>query len=375
MKKIKWVVIVFIAFVMVFLLLPEYTRKSLVHWYANVDDYKIFENRTIKTGEPVPWELHPDYNKGEIDQKLRDEMEEMSTLGFLVVKRDSILYEEYFNGHDQQEISNSFSMAKSFVSILIGCAIEDGLINNIDQKVGDFIPKFAEGPNETLTLRHLLSMSSGLNFEEAYNSPFSPTTRSYYGTSIDEQMLELEMEETPGVNYKYLSANTQILAMVVTEVSGMSLAEYASEKLWKPLGAESEALWSLDRDEGMEKAYCCFNATVRDFARIGKMILDSGKVNGETILGKEYFTEMLKPQLALKDEDGVPVDFYGLHWWITQFEGQEVVFARGILGQYIFIIPKKEMVVVRVGKKRSDVFINHQPSDVFTYLEAAFRLI
>ena len=166
-----------------------------------------------------------------------------------------------------------------------------------------------------------------------------------------------------------------MLALIVEKASGKSVSDYASEKLWKPLGAEHPALWSVDRPEGIEKAYCCFNSTATDFARIGQMVLDSGQFNNQQIISKEYLKQATVPANWLKGEERDSLDYYGYQFWMLTHKGHKIIYARGILGQYIFIIPSLNAVVVRLGAERSKVIIRHEPSDIFTYLDAAFVLI
>lgn len=217
-------------------------------------------------------------------------------------------------------------------------------------------------------------MSSGLDWDEAYSSAFSITTKAYYGKNLNELVSNLKIAETPGKIFRYKSCDTQLLSMIVENASGKSLAQYASEKLWQPLGAEHDAYWCLDKKEGNEKAYCCFNSNARDFARIGQLVLDSGQCNGHQLISKDYLKEATSAASWLVDENGEKCDWYGYQFWKLTYQGVNVTYARGILGQYIFIIPEKKMVIVRLGHKRSDVKRGSVPEDVFIYLDAAFRL-
>ena len=218
-------------------------------------------------------------------------------------------------------------------------------------------------------------MSSGLDWDEGYSSLFSPTTKAYYGSQLEEQMLELKITSQPGKIFSYQSCNTELLGLIIGKVSGKTLSEYASEKLWKPLGAEHSALWSLDHANGVEKAYCCFNSTATDFARIGQMVLDSGQFNNQQIVSKAYLKQATAPATWLKGEEGGPLDYYGYQFWMLTHKGHKVIYARGILGQYIFIIPSLNAVAVRLGTERSKVQVRNVPSDIFTYLDATFALI
>ncbi|MFO7723169.1 MAG: serine hydrolase [Bacteroidales bacterium] len=358
----------------VFFLLPDYSRQALIHWNPDTDDYRIFYNNRVENGTPIPWPIAVEYNKTAPGIADLDSLMQYDPLAFLIIRDDSLLFEQYYNGHMVQSISNSFSTTKTIVSMLIGCAIKDGYIGSIHDPVLKYLPDVFEHPTDpALTIGHLLRMSSGFDYDEAYASPFSATTRSYYGRDLVGQMKELKQREAPGRNYDYIGANTQVLAMILTSVTGKSLSAYASEKLWKPVGAEHDALWSKDREDGIEKAYCCFSATARDLARLGKLLCDSGMWNGKEIIPMDYFLEMVKPSSDIMEE-GKPVTFYGLHVWLTQWEGIDVVYARGIKGQFIIVIPSKDIIIVRLGEKRSDQRTGWHTNDLFFYLRLASRL-
>jgi CubicO group peptidase (beta-lactamase class C family) len=359
---------------MVILLLPDYTRRALIHWYADTDDYKIFANSTVEAGASFAWPVRTGTLR-EPDAATLDSILQLDPLAFLVIRDDTMICEKYFNGHTDTSVSNIFSATKSIIALLTGAAIRDGLIESIDDPVGKYLPEFNPGlMGENMTIKNLLQMASGLDYDEAYASAFSPTTRSYYSKNITRQMLSLKMKEAPGVHFDYIGAATQVLGMVISRVTEMSISDYASEKLWKPLGAQHDALWSKDRKNGIEKMFCCFTPTAPDLARIGKLLLDSGVWNGNPIIERSYFEAMTTPASQLT-QDNVPVDFYGYHIWLTMFQGNRVIYARGIKGQYIFVVPEKKLVIVRLGNVRSDKYIGEHPDCVYLYLRAAFRLI
>jgi CubicO group peptidase (beta-lactamase class C family) len=376
-KVINFSVIALIAAITIFLFIPSntYIRRALAHGNVNIDDYKIFENRTIENSNPIPWKEAENYNQKSIPTHYLPIIKNLGTVAYLVVKDTAIVFEQYWGGYNDSSFSNSFSVAKSIVSLLVGCAIDDGFIKSVDQPVGDFLPEFKIGDNQQLTIKHLLTMSSGLNWNESYQSLFSTTTESYYGQDLKTMVLNLKVVEKPGVQFKYLSCNTQLLSLIIEKATGKTLSEYASERLWKPLGAEHKALWCLDKENGVEKAYCCFNSNARDFARFGQLALNNGSFNGKQIVSKKYITEATSPANWLLDEDGkTPLQNYGYQWWIMKHHGHKVIYARGILGQYIFIIPEKNMVVVRLGHKRCPLRSGGLPADVYIWLNLALEV-
>ena len=378
MKKILKGLLILIVLVNLVIIFTGdfYIYKGIVNTYfkgrmgPDIDEYKIFNYHEVKAGTYVPIPNGKDYNKQSIDTKA---FEPYGTVAFLVIKNDSIRYEQYWDGYGENSVSNSFSMAKSFVGILIGCALQDGSIKSLDQPVGDFIPQFKEGNNTKLTVRHLLTMSSGINFDEDYINPFAYPAAAYYGRDITKLTLGYKVTEEPGKVFKYLSGNTELLAMIIEKATGKKLADYMSERLWQNLGTKNSAFWSLDHENGMEKAYCCFNSNARDFSRFGLLYLHNGNLNGKQLVPEDFVKQATQPA-PLNTEEGKPNLCYGYQWWMIDYKGHHIPYCRGILGQYIFVIPDKNMVVVRLGHKRDKVKIGDTPKDVFVYLDAALNI-
>lgn len=332
-----------------------YVYRALYYNFPDIDDYKIFPSRIIKKSEdPLEWPLSASYNKVKLPGSLEKLHQDLRTVAFLIIINDSIMYEEYRDGHGREKISNSFSMAKSFVSALAGIALGEGKIKSLDDKAGDYLPEMNVTGKRKIRIKDLLTMSSGLRWDEAYSTPVSLTTEAYYGTDLQKLVYGLEPEEEPGVYFNYKSGDTQLLALVLEKATGKTLSEYMEEKLWKPLGAGTEALWSLDREEGTEKAYCCINATARDFARFGQLYLRKGEWHGKQLIDGNFVEASLRPN-GLKDPEGGIVDFYGYGWWlIPAYKGEDIWYCRGILGQYIIVIPSRSAVVVRLGHRRGE---------------------
>ena len=351
-KFLFWLLVLFMLLNVIVLITGySYIYKTLYYQYAGIEDYKHFENRTVKAGTFIPIPDAVSYNKTKLQSEFRNYLIKTQTTAFLVLKNDSVRYEEYWDGFGPQSYSGSFSMAKSIVSMLIGIAIDEGKIKSVDQKVSDFIPEYKEGLNADLTIRHLLTMSAGFDWDESYASLFSPTTKAYYGTNLEKMLLHLEVDEQPGTIFDYQSCNQLVLAYILRKVTGKTLSEYASEKLWIPLGAKMDALWSTDHKDGLEKAYCCFNSNARDFSRFGTLYLHDGMFNNHQIVPADYVKRSVEPA-NLVDEEGQKSECYGYSWWLTQAGGEKVFYAQGILGQFIIVIPGKNIVAVRLGKKR-----------------------
>ncbi|MFD2248496.1 serine hydrolase domain-containing protein [Pontibacter ruber] len=354
----------------------NYVYKALYHNFADIDDHLIFHQRKIKAPPvPTPWAISRHYNKLQLPSGLMQLHQELESVAFLVVHRDSILLEKYWDGYSEESLSNSFSMAKSIVSILIGVAIKEGKIKSVDQPVADFLPSFREGDKARITIRHLLWMSSGLNWDESYANPLSMTTEAYYGSNLKKVIDRLEAVEEPGKEFEYKSGDTQVLGFVLEAATGTTLAKYAEEKLWQPIGAVHNAEWSVDHPRGNEKAYCCFFSNARDFARIGQLYLNEGVWQGDTIVDPDYVRASITPSGLLDARDGKITDFYGYQWWLLpNYKGQKIFYARGILGQYIIVIPEKELVIVRLGKQRGERQENH-PREVLAMIDAVNQMV
>ncbi len=336
----------------------------------SIDDHAIFESREVANGEHQQWEFGKHYNKV-YDKKLLTEIEQLNPAAFLVVKHDKIVYEKYWDNYNENSLTNSFSVAKTFIGLLIGIAIDEGKINSVNDPVGNYLPQYNENPE--LTIKHLLTMSSGINFDESYKSPFGHMAKAYYGTDIEKLNENYSVSETPGKNWKYLGGNTIILSLILEQVTGTSISEYMSKKVWQPIGAKNPALWSLDKKDGREKSYCCFYSNARDFARIGKLYLNNGLWNKRRIVSEKYIKASTSAAYGLKDKAGLPVDFYGYQMWMTYYNDLDVFYARGILGQFIIVIPERNIVIVRLGHERGNNLPNHHPNDFYTYIDFALK--
>lgn len=341
----------------------------------SVNEYPIFANHRLKTGTTQAWMQSNKLNAKSIPNELLQKMEAIETGAFLVIRYDTIVHEQYWGDFSNHSITNSFSMAKTVVSVLVGCALQEGLIKTIDQPVGDFLPEYKTGELAKVTIRHLLTMSSGIDFDEDYANPLAYPAEAYYGSDLRKlTMSYTQLRNPPGKYFDYVSGNTQLLGFVLMKATGKSLADYATEKLWKPLGCEHEAFWSLDHAGGNEKTFCCLNSNARDFARIGKLYLDSGRWNGKQIVPQDYALASVQRQGTLLS-DGKPCLNYGYSWWlIPDYKGHSIFYARGILGQYILCIPDLDILIVRLGERRLPNDSDDVPQDVFYYLDAALTM-
>ncbi len=348
----------------------NYLYKALWYFTADIDDYKIFDNRTVDAGVSQPIPQSSFFNSKQPSAELNSLLEKTSSVALLVLKNDSVLFEKYWKGYSDSSYSNSFSVAKTIVGLLTAMAVKDGFIKSLDESIGNFLPEFSEGDKSKITVRSLLMMSSGSNWDESYSSPFSTTTEAYYGWDLYKVATGVNAEKTPGTEWRYKSGDTELLALVLEKATGKSLSVYASEKLWKPLGAQHAALWSLDKKEGREKAYCCFNSNARDFSRIGTLFLHYGNWQGVQLLDSSVI-ELFTSPLSMNDTENKTADYYGYQLWrLPDREG--VFYARGILGQYIIVVPQKNVVVVRLGEHRGEI-VRHSFEEVYALVDWALK--
>ena len=323
---------------------------------AQIDDYSFFYTRPINANQPVIVPKSIKYKNIIVNDSLNNNLVKYKSTAFLVIQNDSVVLEKYWGDGGPDVLSNSFSMAKSIMSLLVGSAIDGGFIESVEQNVVDFIPEIKNFDNkDPVKIKHLLGMSSGLNWLENYKRPISITAKAYYGKNINDLMFKQKFVSSPGEFFKYQSGDTQLLGVLLERAVGESVSDYASRALWSKIGASKNALWTLDSREGVEKTFCCFNGTARDFAKIGVLMLNGGKLNESVVVSPEYFRWLFSvPLLKMGNEKssrfGKMVKHYSNSWYIARVLNFDVFYARGFLGQYIVVIPDLDLVFVRLGE-------------------------
>ena len=336
---------------------------------ADITDYKYFENIEIsKSSSPQPWPIHKNYNLIQETKNLKKTHAKLGTIAYLIIKNDSIWHEKYYKDYNQNSYSNSFSMAKSIVSATMGKAIKDGYFKNIDDKVGFYIEGYSEGFAAELTIGDLSSMSSGLDWDESYTNIFGVTAKSYITSELNELIKSRSIIEEPGKNFKYYSASTQLLAMSIEKATENKISNLVQDWFVEPLGFENNALWQIDGAKNKSiKAYCCFNSNARDFARFGKLYKDFGKWNGVQILDSSFVVKSIKPRFEKSPE-------YGYGFWLGKINENNFFAMRGILGQYVIILPEKNIIIVRLGQRNLEKN-NDRPKDFDIYLKEALIML
>ena len=335
-------------------------RSSIARamWWreADVGDRYRFPARTIPAGDDASLlrhgadvDLDPATPATEAGIGTFDDfLEATGTLAFVVVHDDRLVDERYFAGADRQSLQTSFSVAKSFVSTLIGIAIDEGLIDSVTDPVTDYLPELAERDQRftQITLRDLLTMSSGLHYEEqSLPLPWGDDVNTYYGTDLrDLALTATEIEQEPGQTWLYNNYNPLLLGLVLERATGMSVSQYMSTRLWQPMGAEFDATWSLDSEaSGFEKMESGLNAAPVDFARFGELFLHHGAWGGTRIVPGDWVGSA-----TAEDTTTDPAPRYGYFWWID-LERPGRFYALGNLGQYIYVAPDADTVIVRNG--------------------------
>ena len=332
------------------------TVGRFVKWnFADRRDYRKFPTRPLPAS-PQPFhypvaaqELGPrNVTENGKDVPLDTWLADHKTVAFLVIRRDTILYERYFKGYDTTQVHPSFSMAKSVVSMLIGTAIADGLIRDVQQPITDFIPELKANGFDAVTIEHVLQMTSGIDFQESYVNPFGTVAKFYYGRQLTKYTLDLKLKHPPGTKWEYVSGDTQLLGLLLERAlrakgDPRTLTQYLSDRIWTPLGMEHPSSWSIDhKGDGIEKAFCCINAPARDFAKLGSLYLKKGLWRGQQLVPEAWVETSTK---AVTTNGGA--SFYRYQWWLPSGEGD--FNAEGILGQFIYVDPARELVIVRLG--------------------------
>lgn len=291
-------------------------------------------------------------------QKGKAELEKVlelsETTAFLVIKNDSLLYEGYFNGYSRESINTSFSVGKSITSLLLGKAMDDGLIESLTDPVTRYLPQLAQqdARYQKLTLSHLLNMRSGIQFKD-HDLPWGDKPKAYYHPRLRERIYELSVKTEPGVVFQYNSYNPIVIGMVLEKVCGQSPAEYFERNIWNKLGMEYSGSWSMDSDESlMVKMESGLNLRAIDFAKFGRLVLNKGKWNDERVISEEW----IEVSTVVSKENHVPEFGNEIHyekfWWLHSKDQKHayIISGWGHLGQYLYIFPDEKIVIVRMGK-------------------------
>ena len=262
----------------------------------------------------------------------------------LILHKGQLRLERYGLDFDAQGRWTSFSVAKSFTSTLVGAALRDGHIKSMDDKVSDYIPQMKGSAYDDVSISQLLTMTSGVRWNEDYDDPASDVARFNNHQpepgvpAIVSYLRQLPREAPPGQRWLYSTGETNLVGILISQATGKPLSQYLQEKVWGPVGMEQQATWILSKT-GEEISGCCIQASARDYARFGQFILEGAQVNGQSILPDGWLQQAGTRQADI----GQPGRGYGYQWW-TYDDGSFA--ARGIFGQGIFIDPRRQLVIV-----------------------------
>ena len=275
----------------------------------------------------------------------------------LILKDGKIRYENYWLTGGREVKWISMSVGKSFVSALIGIALDQGHIKSIQDPVTIYVPQLKDSAYDGVSIKDILQMSSGASWNEDYGDPNSDINRSVrifaLGGSLDEFAASLTNENEPGTFNRYNSTDTQVLGMLLREATGTSVTEFMQKMLWDPIGAEDNAYWLLD-SENMEVAYGGLNATARDYAKLGELYRLRGRMNNKQIIPEKWVDESVRPDAPhLMPGENPMSDYplgYGYQWWIPDESGDYM--AIGVYNQFIYVSPKNNSVVVQLAANK-----------------------
>lgn len=324
----------------------------------NENDYKFFASRKIAAGtEPFRfYEASNDTLLGttiEVDSRKMDAtdvpldlfLKEHRTLSFMIIRNDTILYRFFDKSKNDTSFVTSFSVAKAFVSGLIGIAIAEGVIPGVETRITTYFPELTNQGFDLVTIDNLLDHTSGIHYKEVKNH-VGGNVEFYWGKDIRKDIFNIHPYFPAGDHFEYSNINTQLLALILERATGMSVSQYLQEKIWKPLGMEYPASWSLSDDgpNGMEKAFCCINARTVDFAKYGRLYLNRGNWNGNQIIPESW----IEKSLQSSKENGQRLTYH-YNWGIGP-KKYGSFYAIGLYGQFIYVYPEKHVIIVRFGK-------------------------
>src|SRR5215216_5968524 len=347
-----------------YLFAPHFYLTRAIFWgESDYKDLEKFPARTVHNGpsvshfdkvpldNPYASQIEAIGNRS-INGSLVNYLESSGTTAFLVIHDDELVYERYFNGYNERSLNTSFSMAKSFASALVGIAIDEGHIKSVDEPITNYIPELLEKDErfKSITIRHLLTMSSGIKYEEGGDLPWSEEaddTKTYYATDLRELALNCRIEGKPGEYFEYNNYNPLLVGLILERATGMPVARFMEEELWKPMGMEADGSWSLDSTRsGFEKMESGVIARARDFARFGMLFAGAGDWEGRQLISRGWVEESTRP-----DTRTDPSLEYQYFWWVDTPDNTSHFSARGKYGQYIYVAPEKDLVIVRLGKE------------------------
>jgi CubicO group peptidase (beta-lactamase class C family) len=334
-----------------FLLLPPSIQP---YAYRIVD--QLFAHRVVKRGPavrelPRGEEIAPRYVADGVEHDVASFMDRNAIVGLLVIRRGTVVLERYGLGLQEHDRWSTMSTVKSMTAMLVGAAVRDGAIASIDEPLTRYLPALRNSAYEGVTLRHVMTMSSGTRWNEDYGDRNSDVNR--YSKSLADKvpggvlrlMASLERAHPPGSSFLYNSGDTYLLGAALTAAIGRPLADYLSEKIWQPAGMEFDAFYTLESEGGQEIGGSRAGMALRDFGRFGLFVANDGVIDGQRVLPEGWVTAAATPAFALAASPVVDITHYGYSWWL----GDGVMAAIGHAGQRIDVFRDEGLVVVTLG--------------------------
>lgn len=339
--------------------------RALLWRDADVGDIGRFPARRISRGEDVrPWVdgslrgydtvLSPVRVDGtEEGTPLDIFLEDRQSTAFLLARGDTLLHERYFNGFRRDSLHTVFSASKSILSAAVGAAIDRGYIGSLDDPITRYVPELLarDSAFASITLRHLLTMTSGLAWSDA-KTPWGDPADTYYSTDLRATATSAEIAGPPGVRFVYNNYNPLLVGLALERAVDTTVSAFVSEAIWETMGAEDDASWSLDRaDDGFEKMESGFNARARDLARFGALYRDGGAAMGRRVLPCDWVKASVRVDSVADPSPG-----YQYFWWVRrQEDGNAHFWAEGRFGEFVYVVPDLDLVMVRLGTDDGDV--------------------
>ncbi|MGA7437980.1 MAG: serine hydrolase [Luteibacter sp.] len=351
----KYLFLVFVALLAAGCATPHARRTDVLFWNQAQREANFramdtqYASNVVKHGvaHPLPAgkPIVPAFDDG---ISLDGYMADHHVAGIMVVQDGKVRLERYGLGVDARTRWTSFSVAKSFTSTLVGAALRDGAIHSLDDKVVRYIPELAAGAYRDVSVRQLLTMTSGVRWNEDYSDPHSDVAQMYEGRRVPGEpllvtyMAPLPRAFAPGERWVYKTGETDLIGILVNRATGKTLADYLSEKIWRPYGMASDALWLKDDVDGTEAGGSGVSATLGDYARLGQFLLDGGIAGGKPVLAEGWLADATKKHADI----GTQGRGYGYQWW-TWDSG---AFAGiGIFGQLLHVDPTRHLVIVQLA--------------------------
>ena len=337
---------------------------------AGIHDFTVQPTRNITAGTHQPWPHSLNYNKVAPSKNILEHHEDYQTTAFIIAKDGELLSEHYYNGSYAKDVSSIWSVSKSFITFAILKAVEQGLIDSIDDPVKKYIPEWPVEQSPTLTLRHLASMSAGLYWEEMDHSPFSLIAQFTFDDDIVPLTINtLPATGNPGDIQHYNSGGTQLLGTILLRVlNGKDIATYISESFWQPLGMQQDGMYVLDRENGNERVFGGIVSSALDMAKFGQLVVNNGEWNDEQILSTEHI-ELIK-QIPYNNRT------YGYGLWISEYNGDPIYHMEGFLGQKNIIYPKHNLLITRLGHQMIErEELEDISPQVAIFIEEALRVL